>query len=262
MLKKCIQFHICKFIFLLLASMAFADDNLNQCITNNTKDANIISESNIQNSKSSAEKKAMFHQILSDAYEEIYKNTKSINTKKEPWAIVMGLDGTILDTSAFRHYQQIGCVSNEENINKFIEQYKLPTNLGIAGFSCSIQAIGGKVIIVTKRYPETPNISNSNIIKATESNLKNENVCYDSIIFAHDKNDTNKNPNFQAITSGDYENVITTKKFPALQIISFIGNNIEDFPNINQGSAADYLNQKPEELDKFGNIYFLLPNTY
>ncbi|MDD3265662.1 MAG: HAD family acid phosphatase [Burkholderiales bacterium] len=221
-----------------------------------------MSESNVQSSRLLAEKSAMFHQILNNAYEEIYKNTKSINIKKDPWAIVMGLDGTILDTSAFKHYQQIGCVSNEENITKFIEQFPLPVNPGMAEFSCSIQKLGGKIIIITNRYPETQNPSSSNIIKATEDNLKKESVCYDSIIFAHDKNDTNKNPNFQAILSGDYENIITTKTFSTLQTIAFIGNDIEDFPNINQGSAYDYLNQKPDELDKFGNVYFLLPNIY
>lgn len=245
-----------------MINFVFADDTLNQCINSNTKNANVMFESSTLNSKVTAEKDAIFHQVLSDAYEEIYKNTKPINAKQNPWAIVMGLDGTILDTSALKYYQQIGCISNEETISQFIEKHSLPANPSIAEFSCSIQSLGGKVIIVTKRYQEPSDISNSNLVEMTKSNLKQESVCYDSILLAHDKDDTNKNPNFQALLSGDYENIIATNTFPPLQIIAFIGNSIEDFPNINQGSASEYFDQKPEELDKFGNIYFLLPNTY
>lgn len=240
----------------ICAPMAIADDNLSQCIS----DKYMSSDANSSMQTYYTEKDIVFHQILSSAYTSIHQQTKNIDQKQAPWGIVIGLDDTILNTSAFMHYKKIGCVNNNDTLTQFIEHNQLPVNPGMAEFTCSIQAMGGKIIIVTKRHIETKQLSDSQIAKATQTNLSTIGACYDSIIYAHDNNDTNKNPNFQAILTGDYENVITTKKLPALQIVAFIGNGVEDFPNMNRGSAFNYLNQHPDVMDKFGNDYFLLPN--
>ena len=121
-----------------------------------------------------------------------------------------------------------------------------------------MQALGGKVIIVTNR--DATSEEAREIINSTESNLATEKVCYDSVIFANGISDTNKNPRFNAITSGDYENTIATTKYTIpLNIVAYVGSDIEDFPSLKQQIMRTQ-SENESDFDKFGTEYFILPN--
>lgn len=211
--------------------------------------------------RDSAEMKAIYRQIFANSIDKIDDMIESNNLKPKTWGVVMALDGTLLDDSGFEYKKNHHCLA--ENITTRTEYQTLihlDATPGAADFSCQIHDRGGKVFIVTNRNGADDN--GRKLIDETIANLKQENICFDSILFANGNGNTNKNPRFNAITSGDYENMIVTTTQVATPIIAFVGSDIQDFPNLKQNISHD-LDGDSEYFDDFGEKYFLLPNpTY
>ena len=84
----------------------------------------------------------------------------------------------------------------------------------------------------------------------TEANLMAINVPYDAILCRTDVSD--KNPRFTAVKNGTAPSTL-----PALNIVMFVGDNIQDFPLLTQ----DIRKQPASAFAKFGEDFFLLPNS-
>lgn len=243
-----------------LIACAIADDyqdQLESCLS--TKEQPLSANDNAMLwYKTSAERTALFRQTFDHAYDQINRNIKSNKYAPNTWGIVIGLDNTIFDTSNYKLAQYLGCTAdNGSDFMNYAMHNTFTTLPEAADFSCSIQALGGKVIIVSNRNAGN---NDNDVINSTESNLAAEKVCYDSIIFANGASDTNKNPRFNAITSGDYENVIATSKYTIpLNIVAYIGSDIEDFPDLKQQILRSK-SENESDFDKFGTEYFILPN--
>lgn len=241
-------------ITVLCSINIFAEDinnNITQCLKQNSPQNQDIGK-NLLWYRTSLEQYAIFQETYTNALDSIAAVSKSKNLPNGSWGVIMSIDNTILDTSDYQYAQIAHCASN--NYNDYIIKYKLP-NLPVApNFTCQIESLGGRVFLVTNRN------GNGDIGKkiqaATVQNLKSNNICYDSILFANNSYDTNKNPRFTAIKSGDYENIITTKALPATEIIAYIGNDIIDFPDLKQSDNR----QDSNEFINFGKSYFILPN--
>ena len=208
--------------------------------------------------RNSAEMKALYRQIFSNAEDTISNTIIHENLKPKTWGIALALDATLLDDSGYALQKLNNC--NPESVETRYEyetKHLLPATPGATELSCGIQELGGKVFIVTNRTGGGEN--GINTMAATIQNLNHSGICYDSVIFANDSNDSNKNPRFNAITSGDYENVISTKQQLATPLIAYFGSNIQDFPNLKQNILHN-VNGNNEEFDSFGAEYFMLPN--
>ena len=74
-------------------------------------------------------------------------------------------------------------------------------------------------------------------------------------------NPKDKNPRFNAITTGKYNAQIMfwSNKLPAHRVIAYFGDNIQDFPNFKQSNTVT-LEDDDTKFDKFGNGYFILAN--
>lgn len=207
--------------------------------------------------RNSAEAKVIYRQVFYNAYNQILDNVTESGLKAHTWAVVFALDGTLLDNSAIKLTQ--AATSPNTDIHRGIESINTYSALpGASEVSCDLQNAGARVIIITNRDGSIDN-KNFNMISETQNNLKQQHICYDSIIFATHASDSNKNPRFSAVLNGDYENVTTTKSFTALPIIGYFGSDIQDFPDFKQNTAHDY----PEDsdlFDDFGEKYFMLPN--
>jgi hypothetical protein len=178
-----------------------------------------------------ANKKAMYREIFTNGLEKIVANVAEQKLTKNSWGVVFSLDGTLLDDS---------------NI----------AAPGAPQITCKITKLGGVVSIVTDRSGVVAN--NNDFINQTTKELDKQGICYSNIVFAQNNNDTNKNPRFNAVISGDYENIITTKRLPPIQIIAYFGNKIEDFPNLKQ-NLANTAPVSDNMFSQFGQQYFMLP---
>ena len=178
-----------------------------------------------------ANKKAMYREIFTNGLEKIVANVAEQELTKKSWGVIFSLDGTLLDDS---------------NI----------ATPGAPQISCKIIKLGGIVSVVTDRSGVIAN--NNDFIYQTTKELDKQGICYSNIVFAQNNNDSNKNPRFNAVTLGDYENIITTKRLSAIQIIGYFGNKIEDFPNLKQ-NLANTAPVSDNMFSKFGQQYFMLP---
>lgn len=205
----------------------------------------------------SAEAKALFQQTFSIALDQIKDLVSEKKLATKSWTVVFALEGTLLDAS---EYQSTWLRSNKSNSeHAYYPVGQLNVIPGATNISCKIQEMGGRVIIVSNSVGSGE--KGKNLIQTTEDNLSQQKICYDSIVFANDNYDRNKNPRFTAISSGDYENVITTKTFAPLNVIAYIGSDIQDFPNYKQSTTKD-LPIGNQNWDKFGEEYFILPNPF
>jgi hypothetical protein len=178
-----------------------------------------------------ANKKAIYREILTNGLEKIVTVVAQQKLAKNTWGVIFGLDGTLLDDA------------------------KVATP-GAVELTCKIIKLGGMVSIVTERSGAIAN--NTDFITQTQNQLDSQGICYSNIVFANNNNDTNKNPRFSAVSSGDYENIFTTKRLPPLQIVGYFGTKIEDFPDLKQ-NLANTLPVSDNMFSQFGQKYFMLP---
>lgn len=246
-------------ILTLYSASSIAEDNdFAQCIAE--REHSVVQQTDYALIwyRTSAEKNALFRQIFTDGMAQIGQRVKTDKLKLNSWGVVFNLDNVLLDDSQYRYAQYLGCTKdNNVNFSNFIRNNILPTNSGAADITCQIQALGGKVFIVSNRNGSGDN--GKELMKATVNNLSQQHICYNSILYASDTSGWNKNPRFTAITSGDYENILVDSPQAATMVIAYFGSNIEDFPSFKQNTAHSLSPDSPE-LDKFGTEYFLVPN--
>lgn len=249
----------------ILASVTFIT-MANNGYTNNLNGIN--NEHKIDNNynslkwyRNSIEKKAIYHEVFNNAYDKI--STKVINNKLESgtWGIISDIDETVLDNT---NYQLENLKTNKQFVLKMfyksLAKEQSPATPGAANFTCKIQQLGGKVIFVTNR----DGTFNNNVIPSTINNLKKVGICFDNILFANGSKptDMDKNNRFNAVVMGDYKNVLSINTMKDINIIGYLGDNIQDFPNMSQ-SKLENVDVNDTIFTQFGTTYFELPNpTY
>lgn len=192
----------------------------------------------------SIEEQLVYKQMFSMAYANIDTLVDDANLKPKTWATVFSY-GTIIT----------GKLRNSGNTSYLVES-ALP---GAQEISCNIEKLGGRVIIVSNYTESGLTYSQLAQLRASESELKKQKICYSSLIVANAADATNKNPRFVAISSGDYESVVTTAKLPPLKIIAYFGTKFEDFPDF-KANTASMLSPDSSKFEPFGYNYFLLPD--
>ena len=158
------------------------------------------------------------------------------------WAVILDADETVLDNS--KHERDLADrneVYTETGWTAWVRERAAGAVPGAVEFIGRVRALGGRVAIVTNRA--------DSLCAPTRDNLKSIGVVAD-VVLCNTLNSNDKNPRFEMIRSGTAATGI-----PALNVVAWIGDNIQDFPNLTQmvrtlsGGYAD-----------FGVKYFLLPN--
>jgi 5'-nucleotidase (lipoprotein e(P4) family) len=209
--------------------------------------------------RDSAERNAQYNQIFALGLEKVSAQVKAQKLSKKSWGVIMDIDETVLDNSQYEKQELLACSSyNAKTMYSFMEQATSPATPGAHNTTCAIQKMGGKVVLVTNR----DGTFDDKIQNATIANLQNAGICFDNVVFAKGAKDSNKTPRFEAVAKGDYNNIISSGKIKPFKVLAYFGDNIQDFPNINQ---KDAIKQDPNGkfYQPFGQIYFSLPNpTY
>jgi len=158
------------------------------------------------------------------------------------WAVIMDADETVLDNSTYQFRRN---PRNEgysaESWNAWVNERAAPATPGAVEFTALVHQLGGRVAIVTNRDDE--------FCPQTRDNLRNVNIAYD-VALCRVNGQSDKNPRFQAVQSG------TGTGLPALKVLMWVGDNIQDFPNLGQDART----RGTQAYDAFGRNFVVLPN--
>ena len=217
------------------------------CEINNPQSSNLYMATKWY--RNSSEQRAIYIQTFRLASQEIQKQVKTQKLKAKTWGIVMDIDETILDNSDYQASLVTNCSSfSPVTWDKFVKTEVSTPTPGSVEFTKKIRALGGRINLVSGRT--------ENLRTATTDNLDKYGFAYDQIILAtHGDNGMEKMKLFNSITNGIIPSQIKIKQ----NIIAYFGDNIQDFPNIEQKTMIKQ-DVNSDAYNKFGVQYFVLPN--
>ncbi|MFL6197562.1 MAG: HAD family acid phosphatase [Thermoanaerobaculia bacterium] len=156
------------------------------------------------------------------------------------WAVSLDADETILDNSQYqKELAETGGHFESATWNAWVRREAAPAIPGAAGFLAIVRKLGGKIAIVTNRGEE--------VCDATRSNLRKVGLIYDVVLCGSGE----KEPRWEMVTKGT-----ASPDLPSLQLVLWLGDNIQDFPDLDQTVRT-----KPDEaFVDFGVRYFVIPN--
>ncbi|HET7463834.1 MAG TPA: HAD family acid phosphatase [Longimicrobium sp.] len=158
------------------------------------------------------------------------------------WAVIMDADETVIDNSSYqlrRGGQNEGY--SAESWMAWVNELAAPATPGAVDFTRLVHELGGRVAIVTNR--DDP------VCPQTRENLRKVGIAFD-VALCRVNGQSDKNPRFQQVASG------TGTSLPPLKVLMWVGDNIQDFPNLGQ----DVRTQGPQAFGAFGNNFVVLPN--
>ncbi len=192
--------------------------------------------------RDSAEHRAVFLQVYrqATAYVERAAATRAPGT----WAVVLDADETVIDNSLYQvELAEAGKTYDRESWRAWIARRAAPPLPGAGAFLERVRALGGKIVIVTNRnHSECPD---------TEAVFTAYALAFDAMLCKPDGGPSDKNPRFEAVAGGT-----TPAGLPPLEVVAFLGDNIQDFPRLTQAVRQ----QGDGAFAEFGARYFVLPN--
>ncbi|HET8649144.1 MAG TPA: HAD family acid phosphatase [Gemmatimonadales bacterium] len=186
----------------------------------------------------SAEHRALYLQVYRNATAAI---EHSADTVSGAWGVVLDADETVIDNSAFELQQAVSHQPYSEDAWAVWVRKRAATALpGAVGFINRAHALGGRVIIVTNRA--------DSLCADTQANLVSAGIRADAVL-CKAVGESGKQRRFDAVLQG-------TAGLPPLQVLAWVGDNIQDFPHLSQA-----ISQQPDSaFGNFGHTYFMLPN--
>jgi 5'-nucleotidase (lipoprotein e(P4) family) len=194
----------------------------------------------VQWSRVSAEHDAIFIETYRAAANRL--ESLAAGRAQGSWGVILDADETVLDNSDY----ELGRVpfggSFDANAwDAWVAAARAPALPGAVAFTSRVHQLGGKVVIVSNRSDKG--------CPATRANLQQVSIKADLVVCKTDKDD--KNPRFDAVQNGT-----ASPGFPAIAVLEWVGDNIQDFPHLSQTVRSE-----PETaFAKFGDTFFALPN--
>ncbi len=159
------------------------------------------------------------------------------------WAVILDADETVLDNSEYQlRRARLGLGYSPESWNEWVREEAAPALPGAVAFLRRVQELGGRVAIVTNR--------DEAVCEATRRNLLASGLQVDVVLCRQDEG--GKKNRFRAVANGQ-----TPVRLPPLDVVAWVGDNIEDFP----GGSQHLRGADPLDLADFGVRFFLLPNA-
>lgn len=191
--------------------------------------------------RTAAEHRAIFIQTFRHATERIRE--LAADRQRGSWAVILDADETVLDNSEYqRRLAERGGSFDLETWNAWVREAAADTLPGAAGFIRTVRELGGRVAIVTNR--------DDIVCDPTRRNLRDLGVTVD-VVLCQTAGESGKDGRFRAVAEGT-----TAANLPRLDVIAFVGDNIQDFPSTTQ----QIRDAAPSAFDRFGRDWFILPN--
>jgi acid phosphatase len=156
--------------------------------------------------------------------------------------VILDADETVLDNSEYqRRLAVTGASYAEPTWSAWVRERAATAIPGAAEFTRRVRSSGGRIAIVTNRA--------DSLCAATRENLAAAGIETD-LVLCQLPGESDKNLRFTRIQNG-----AAAASVPALTVVAWIGDNIQDFPRLTQSARSD-----STALAEFGRRYFLLPN--
>ena len=189
--------------------------------------------------RSSAEYRALARQAYDVAQERLPELSRGLTPRS--WAVILDADETVLDNSEYqRRRALLDSGYTSATWNTWVHERKATPIPGAVEFIRRVQALGGRVAIVTNRTAAQCDV--------TRENLRAVGVEAD-VVLCQLPNESDKNPRFRRVESGE------ALGGAPLKVVAWVGDNILDFPGMTQAVRST-----PDVLAEFGRRYFILPN--
>ncbi|HWE43380.1 MAG TPA: HAD family acid phosphatase [Gemmatimonadaceae bacterium] len=192
--------------------------------------------------RASAERRALYLQG--------YRTATTVIERRSPgfpagsWAVILDADETVIDNSPYQQELAERRASYDEaSWREWVQREAAAALPGAAAFTARVRALGGKVVIVTNRDDRD--------CEPTRANLEKAGIVADEVLCRTDPKNGSKDPRFEAVAAGT-----TPSTLPALKVLMWVGDNIQDFPRLSQAirTAGD------AAFANFGETYIVLPN--
>ncbi len=189
----------------------------------------------------SAERRALTAQAYSIATAKVAAKVAALGATVN-WGVVLDIDETTLNNSAYQRARaELGLGYSPASWTTWVNARAATPLDGALAFTKKVKQLGGRVVFVSNRTASE--------CSATEDNLAATGFVYDAILCRTAASE--KNTRFMSVQNG------TAKPgMPALQVLAFVGDNIQDFPVLTQ----DVRTQPESAFAGFGDGLFLLPN--
>lgn len=189
--------------------------------------------------RSSAEHDALFVQVYRQAAEAVREAEDAY--PDGAWGVILDADETVLDNSEYqRRRAALGLGFTAPTWNAWVREEAAGALPGAADFIALVRSLGGRVAIVTNR--DEP------VCPSTRRNLDALGIEVDAVL-CRQPEASGKDRRFRSVEEGT-----TAAGLPPLEVLVWLGDNIQDFPGMTQ-SARD-----AAALAPFGERWFLLPN--
>ena len=190
----------------------------------------------------SAERRALTAQAYSVATAKVTAKAAAAGAPAN-WGVVLDIDETTLNNSAYQRARgELGLGYSPASWTEWVNAKAATPIDGALAFTKKVKQLGGRVVFVSNRMA-------ANECAQTEDNLAAKGFTYDAILCRTAASE--KNTRFTSVQNG------TAKPgMPALEVVAFVGDNIQDFPLLTQ----DVRTQPEAAFAAFGETMFVLPN--
>ncbi len=160
------------------------------------------------------------------------------------WAVSLDADETVLDNSQYQKERAAsGLPFTPESWREWVSRKAAPAIPGAAGFLRRVKEMGGTIAIVTnRRQAECPD---------TEANFRALALPYDLMLCRPDDGPGDKKPRYDSIANGS-----AVPGLRPLEIVLWVGDNIQDFPEL----AQEMRKAGEPAFAEFGGRFIIVPN--
>jgi 5'-nucleotidase (lipoprotein e(P4) family) len=160
------------------------------------------------------------------------------------WAVILDADETVISNVTYQlERARLSLPFTQESWTAWVRRREATPLPGASLFLNRVHALGGRIAIVTNRLESE--CADTAVVFAAHA------LRYDAMLCRPDGGAADKNPRFEAVASG------RTAAGPGrLEVVAFVGDNVLDFPGLNQSLKT----AREEALAEFGVRFFVLPN--
>ena len=193
--------------------------------------------------RNSAEHKAVFLQTYRLA--QWVLEAQVADLKVGTWAVAVDADETIIDNSLYeKEITSVGEKMTEDTWDDWVERREATALPGAIDFLERVQGLGGRVAVVTNRRVRH--------CDATRDVLRTARIPFD-VVLCRDE-DGEKEPRWELVELGN-----AAPGLPPMRIVMWLGDNIGDFPELDQTVRF----QGDTAFADFGTKFIVFPNpTY
>jgi len=185
--------------------------------------------------------------LTTSIYEQAESSLRAMTLPETPWAVVMDVDETVLDNSAYQvGLDRTGRSFTPATWAEWVASEQAGIVPGADDFISAVFELGGRVVFVTNRDRPQDNHTWSNML-ATSLSISTDNACLMGRSAADESSIDNrtrfndKDLRRQQVTDGSSSCFNPDggrhSDFPASTIVMQVGDNIEDFAGVTQESA-------------------------